>query len=253
MADALESGTPPTPDGTDPAQGGGTPASGQDGREPSGKPADPELLRQWELKTSVENVNKVEAARRKAEEERDELRRRLEEAQRATYGQAQPSQYDTLVTNLRQEAAYDPVAAERLMVLETAAMSHREAALSTDMDLLGVPSQYKASVVKVIRESGYRIPLNQAISMVIPPENPEVASRLKSVEEENAKLRAQLNAQQSRPSAGPAWAGGSGGGVARATTTITASEYRAALAEGGTRGATLKADVAANKVRIVGG
>lgn len=245
MADAQDAGTQTPPAGTDPTQGGGTPGAGSDGSEPSGKPVDAALALVW--KEKAERVNA-------AEERVRLLEQRLDEAQRQSYGQAAPDPQVQALAELRQRASYDPDAARELGLWQVQAQNLAETRLTQALYTEDVPRAIAGRVADMVRQSGYQMSVQQAVQMLAPPENPEVASKLKSMQEENEKLRAQLASQSTRPSAGPAWAGGSGGGaVPHAGPTITSSEYAATLAAGGKRAADLRADMAANKVRLVRG
>lgn len=252
MADAQDAGTQTPPAGTDPTQGGGTPGAGSDGSEPSGKPVDAALALVW--KEKAERVNAAEERAKSLERDQEDLRRRLDEAERRSYGQAAPDPQVQALAELRQRASYDPDAARELGLWQVQAQNLAETRLTQALYTEDVPRAIAGRVADMVRQSGYQMSVKQAVEMVTPPENPEVASKLKSMQEENEKLRAQLAQQSTRPSAGPAWAGGGGGGaVPHAGPTITSSEYAATLAAGGKRAADLRADMAANKVRLVRG
>ena len=247
MADAQDSGTPPGAADTDPAQGGGTTSEGQDGREPNAKPVDAALALAW--KEKAERYNALDA-------EREELRRRLEEAERRAYGQQQQDPRVQQLAELQQRAAYDPDAQRELALWQMQAQALAENQLTQALYAEAVPPKLAGRVADIVRQSGYRTTVAEALAMVSPPENPEVASRLKSMQEQLEKAQAELAAARKRQaSAGPAWAGGGGGGggAPPGAPTMTASEYAAALAEGGKRAADVRADMAANRLRLVPG
>lgn len=246
MADAQDSGTPPEAAVTDPAQGGGTTSNGQDGREPGAKPVDAALALAW--KEKAERVNA-------AEQERDELRRRLEEAERRSYGQAQPVQDPRVqqLAELQQRAAYDPDAQRELALWQMQAQALAENQLTQALYAEAVPPKLAGRVADIVRQSGYRTSVADAVAMVSPPENPEVANRLKSMQEQLEKAQAELAAARKRQaSAGPAWAGGGGGGggAPSGVEVISRADYAARLRAGGPEALKLRDDAENGRVYV---
>lgn len=134
-------------------------------------------------KQKAEEFNKLEA-------EKKSLEARLAQMERLAVGQGAGQATDPLTEDLnalREQAAYDPVARATLRTMEIAARAQAESWLAREV--AGVPAAKREQVEQLIRAHGYQIGASQALSMVTDPEAAPLASRLKELEAENAKLK----------------------------------------------------------------
>lgn len=243
MAEAPETGTPTPPEGTDP-QGGGTPGA-KDDSERGGKPVDAALALSWKQK--AERVNEAERQRDEAKAAADEARRRLEEAQRATMGRAVDPEV-AYVQDLAERAPYDPSAAAELRARTAEAIAKAEGAVNRSIIASRIPPEHVQAVFEHVQRSGYQMSVADAYRLVVPPSVAEADARAKSIEEENTRLKAEL--EQARRSRGPGWAGAAPAAPHQGRT-IPLAEYRAIMRAGGAEAIKLGAEVDSNAVRVV--
>lgn len=232
MSDA-QAGTPPTP--PDDSQKVGTPEAVKD---VSGQDA-----QKWEealkWKQKAEDYNKV--AR-----EKEALEARYQELERLAYGRGAGQATDPtveLVTRLKEQAQYDDVAKATLLNMEMTAKAQAEAWLSGE--LASVPQNKRANVAALIRNVGYQMSVEQALSIVTDPESEASKARLAQLEAENERLRTARPNGSSPAMTTPSADDG------RHLQTIKRSEYLAILQQGGDRAKELMQAVGNNKTRLV--
>lgn len=183
MADPEKAGTPPTE--TPVSESAGTGVQAVDGSESQGKPVDPALAMAWKAK--AERVN--EAERRLAEAEA-----RLAAAQQVQYGQAQPDPMAQMVQQLRERAQYgDSDAATQLSLLTLTATQQAENQLTNEMVKGGITADKWDVVQGLVRQSGYRMSVGQALQLARGSEVPDLAKQLEAERNKNAELQKALN------------------------------------------------------------
>lgn len=232
MADPNEAGTqqaqPPV------SESAGTGGTAADGSEAAGKPVDPALAMAWKAK--AERVN--EAERRLAEAEA-----RLAAAQQAQYAQAQAADpMAQMVAEYRERAAYgDKDAQGWLTAMTLTATQQAENQLTNEMVKGGIPSDKWDVVQGLVRQSGYRMSVAQALQLARGSEVPDLAKQLEAERKKTADLEKALNARTV--------GGGSPGNPATTTPAamsvgdvpeMTPEEYAAALARGGPEAIALR-------------
>ena len=171
-----QAGTPPaSQDGTN----GGTPATQKDGSGSDDQKWKEALV--WKQK--AEEFNKVA-------DEKKALEARLAEMERLAYsrgaGQATDPQAE-LIAQLREQAAYDPVARGTLMNMQMTAQAQAEMWLT--QELLSIPEAKRAKVAGIVRGSGYQTSVANALSVVTDPDAESQRLRLAELEAENARLK----------------------------------------------------------------
>jgi hypothetical protein len=194
------------------------------------------------LKQKAEEFNKL------AEEKRA-LEAQLY-AERAAYsrgaGQATDPQAEMLA-QLREQAAYDPVARATLMNMQMTAQAQAEAWLSGQ--LVSVPEAKRERVAALVRNSNYQMGAVEALSMVTDPETKTLAERLAESEREIARLKNAKPNGSSPASAVPATASADeSGGVQE---KVKRSEYISILKAGGDRARALMQSVGSNRTKLV--
>lgn len=208
----------------------------QDGSESQGKPIDAGLAEAWKLKTEVERVNRLEAERAEQARRIAELESRLYQAQAPVNPLAQT------VQNLAERAQFgDQDAAAVLSALNVSAAQQAESNVLEEMILHDVPKKHWNTVKGLVRQSGYRMGVPQALQLAQGTEAPALNEQLRQKDEELARLRAQLDGRTvgngqpkvslSTPSAP---AGDSGAGE------MDAEEYSAIMRRGGPEAIALR-------------
>jgi len=229
VADPNEAGTPATtPVVSESAGTTGTVV--QDGSESQGTPVDPALLEVW--KPKVEGFN---AAVRKAEEASQraaELQARLDALERQTY-QTQNPLAGTIQTLAEQAQFGDATAQASLMALQFAAAQQNENNLTKAMVRAGVPQGLWDDVETLVRQSGYRMSVEDAVARARGREVPVLNDQLKAKDERIRQLEAALKGQSPNGtqkvslSTTPAPVGDVTGGE------MTLEEYQSVMRRGG--------------------
>lgn len=239
MADPNEAGTlSPKPTGSENA---GTVGGGSDGSEQSGRPVDPGLLKAWELKTAAENVNKIEERAKTAEQRAADAEARLNALMAQQYAQAGQDPFTELVTELRQTSPYDVNSRGTLAALTLQATNAAELNAMQQMMKLRIPPERQDAVLGLIRQSGYRVSVEEADMRARGAEVPSLERQLEAERKKREELERVLNART---------VNGSGGGNPATTTPaamsgndvpeMTPEEYSAALARGGPEALALR-------------
>lgn len=242
MADAPDSGTPLNPAGTDP-QGGGTAGASVDGGE-HGKPVDQKLALSWKQK--AERLNEAERQRDEAIRAAEEARARLAAATSAAAPRVDPSL--AAAQELAERAAYDPDARLQLEAMRLSAHAAAQAKLTREMIAYGVPAEHIHAVEDHVTRSGFQMSVPDALAIVVPPSVAEGQARIRSIEEENAKLRKQLEDATRSPA--PGWAGSSSSGGSATTPIMPIAEYQARLAAGGPDALKLREQADSGAIRL---
>ena len=230
-----QAGTPatPNPENSDAGQGGAPDGSGLNAQQQK---------EYMTLKQKAEEFNKLA-------EEKKALEAQLY-AERAAYsrgaGQATDPQAEMLA-QLREQAAYDPVAKATLFNMQMTAQAQAEAWLSGQ--LVSVPEAKRERVAALVRNAGYRMDISDALSMVTDPETKTYAERLEEANREIARLKNAKPNGSSPASAVPATASADeGGGVQE---QVKRSEYIATLKAGGDKARALMQAVGSNRTKLV--
>lgn len=185
MAGTNEAGTPPTV--TPDSENAGTGVKAVDGSESAAKPIDAGLQRSWELKTEVERVNRLEA-------ENNARAQRIANLEAQLYqSQAPANPMVNLVGQLQEEQAWNPSAAASLQVLGIAATQQAENLLTKAMVRSKVPDALWDEVEELVRQSGYRIGVKEAVQRAQGKEVPVLHEQLSAKDEEIRRLREALD------------------------------------------------------------
>jgi len=154
-----------------------------------------------------------------------------------------------MLAQLREQAAYDPVAAATLMNMQDNAVTRAEAWLS--QQLFNVPDAKRPRVAAVIRNSNYQLGVSDALAMVTDPETKTYAEQLEAANQEIARLKGAKANGSSPANAVPATASADeGGGV---LSEIKRSEYISTLKAGGPKARALMQAVGSNQTKLVDG
>lgn len=232
MAEPNEAGTPPTE--TPGSESAGTGATAADGSEQAGKPVDPALAMAWKAK--AERVNEVE--RRLAEAEA-----KLEAQRQAQYAQqAQADPMAQMVQQLRERAQYgDTDAQSQLALMTMTATQQAEGLLMKEMVKRGIPADKWDAVEGLVRQSGYRMSVDHALTLARGSEVPDLAKQLEAERKKREELERVLNQRTV--------GGGSPGNPATTTPAamsasdvpeMTVEEYTATLQRGGPEALALR-------------
>lgn len=183
MADPIEAGTPPTE--TPGSESAGTGAQAVDGSESQGKPIDPALAMAWKAK--AEKYNELEDRVRNAEA-------RLAYAQNQQFAaQQQANPLQEMVAELQQAAPYDVNARASLAALTIQATQQAETDVLRAMMRQGIPPARQDAVAGIIRNSGYRVSVEQADQMARGSEVPDLAKQLEAERARSAALEKALS------------------------------------------------------------
>jgi len=235
VSDEAQAGTPatPTPENSNAGQGGAQDGSGLNAQQQK---------EYMTLKQKAEEFNKLA-------EEKKALEAQLY-AERAANsrgaGQATDPQA-AMVAQLREQAAYDPVAAATLMNMQDNAVTRAEAWLS--QQLFSVPDAKRARVAALIRNSNYSLGVSDALAMVTDPETQTLAEKLAEADKEIARLRGAKANGTSPANTVPATSSADEG--AGAQEEIKRSEYIATLNAGGPKARALMKAVGENRTKLV--
>ena len=230
----VQAGTPtPTPDGSE----AGTPVAPKDDSGLNAQQQKEYLT----LKQKAEDYNKLEAAYR-------EQQQHLQELSRRAYGGGQEATDPrvTLVQQLKEQAAYDPVAQATLLNMEDAAIARAEVWLGNQV--ANVPEAKRAQVADYIRTKGYQVDASYALNVLTDPETKTLAQQLAATQAELEKLKGHKPNGTSPGFAAPASASADDGKV---DTTIRFTDYIATINAGGPKAVELQKAVGTNRTRIV--
>ena len=228
----------------------GTPAVAPDGSGNAGTPVAPSgdgsglnAQQQKEyltLKQKAEDYNRLQR-------EAEELRARVAMAeQMASMGPRATDPMTELRSTLQAQAEYDPASKAALMAM---AQNERLAAeLWLSNALHGVPEGKKAQVAGLIRNSGYQMSVENALSLVTDPETMTLNERLAEAQKEIERLKAAKPNGVSPASTVPASADAGESGV---RSEIKRSEYIATLKAGGDKARALMQAVGSNRTKLV--
>ena len=228
MAEPNEAGT--SPSAAPVSENAGTGASAGNGSESGAKPIDAGLQRSWELKTEVERVNRLEAENNARAQRIADLEARLYQTQAPVNPMAQT------IAQLQEEAAWNPSAAATLSALGVVATQQAENGLTKAMVRSKVPDALWDDVENLVRQSGYRISVQEAVQRAQGKEVPVLHEQLSAKDEEIRRLREALDGKTvgsngaARPvslATSPAPVGVSG------AEEMDADEYAAIMRRGG--------------------
>jgi hypothetical protein len=207
VADPIEAGTPQaTPPVSESAGTGGQVA---DGSESAGKPIDHALAMAWKAKAEEGN---------KALARVQELEQRIAAAQQQQFAQANP--LAEMVAELQQQAPYDVNARASLAALTMQATQQAEMDVFRAMSRSGIPAARQDTVAALVRQSGYRMSVEQADMLARGPEASDLAKQLEAERQKRMELEKVLNART---------VGGGSNGGNPATTTPAAAGAGGAL------------------------
>ena len=228
----------------------GTPASATENSEKAGQPtpkADDSGLNAQQQKEFMTLKQKAEEFNKLAEQNKS-LEAQLA-AERLAYsrgaGQATDPTAEMIVT-LREQAAYDPVAKATLMNMEMTARAQADAWLAGQ--LVSIPETKRERVAGLVRNSGYQMGVQDALSMVTDPETKTLAERLEEADKEIARLKGAKVHGTSPASAIPSTASADEDGGPK---EMKRSEYIAALKAGDARAHALMKAAGENRLKLV--
>lgn len=185
MAEPEKAGTPPTE--TPVSESAGTGAQAADGSEQTGKPVDPALAMAW--KEKAERYNEVER-------KYNEAMAQIEAARQMQYAQQQQADpMAQMIAQLREEAPYDPKAQAQLSILAMTATQQAELVLNDEMYKAQIPADKWDTVKGLVRQSGYRMSVSNALQLARGSEVPDLAKQLEAERARVAALEKALNGQ----------------------------------------------------------
>lgn len=193
------------------------------------------------LKQKAENYNRLE-------KEKADLEARLVQMERLAFSRGAGTATDPeaeRLAQLREQAAFDPMAAELL------ATKHRQAVLEAEVwlqtELASVPATKRDQVAALIRNANYQMRANDALKLVTDPESDAAQKRLAELEAENARLKAR--AAQPNGASPAAVAPATSSGVENSKETIAWTEALRTLKRGGPEAKALRDQMDAGAVR----
>jgi hypothetical protein len=186
VAEPNEAGTPQAEPPV--SESAGTGGQAADGSEQTGKPVDPALAMAWKAK--AERVNDVE--RRLVEAEA-----KLAAAQQVQYAQqAQADPQAQIIQQLRERAQYgDTDAIAQLSIWTLTATQQAENMLTKELVRRQVPADLWDTVEGLVRQSGYRMSVEQAVQLARGREVPDLAKQLEAERKRREELERVLNAR----------------------------------------------------------
>lgn len=194
------------------------------------------------LKVKAEQVN--EATRKVAEKDAEIAR--LTALAYGRGAQATDPDAETIQT-LKEQEAFDPQSRGVLMGLRSAARAEAEAFLATNLTF--VPEGKREKVRDLIRATGYKASVQQALESLDDPAMREKETKIASLEAEVNRLKKQTTPEVQRsPAATPPADADAGAG--ESLKDIPRSEYIAILNAGGQRATELMKAVASNKTKL---
>lgn len=236
MSSDAQAGTPPAAqDGT---QQGGTPAAGaKDGSEDAQKWK--EALK-W--KEKAEGYNELAKELEATKQQLGQVYATLNAGNnRATDPVAE------LRSTLSAQAEYDPASKAALLALRQNEYLAAENWLARE--LLKVPQGKQAQVEAIIRNAGYQMSAEQALTLVTDPETKTLQERLAEAEQTIERMKGAKPNGSSPAATVPATASASDDGSIR--PEMKRSEYLAAIRKGGAGAMELMEAVGSNRTRLV--
>lgn len=227
---------------TDPA---GTPESTDKGEKPDDSKVEvsaqfkDEALRVW--KPAAEKVNQLE-------KELADKNERLSRLEQLAYsgGQKATDPAAEAYAQAMEQAKFDPVAQLAVDSANRAVRNEMELWLANE--LLSVPDSKKKQVAGLIRNAGYRMGADQALTLVTDPETKTLAEKLADAQKELDRLRNTKPNGTSPASTVPSLAGDDDG---KTPESIKLSEYTEVLKQGGPRARALMQAVGTNKTKLI--
>ena len=193
------------------------------------------------LKQKAEDYNKL--AKDKAE-----LEARLAAAeQMASMGPRATDPMTELKSTLRAQAEYDP--ASKAALVSMAQNEQLAAELWLANEIVGVPEGKKPQVMQLIRNSGYQMSAQYALSLVTDPDTLTLNERLAEAQKEIERLKGAKANGVSPATTVPATS--SAGDDGNSPKEVKRSEYIAILNAGGDKARALMQSVGTNKTRLV--
>ena len=235
MSDA-QAGTPTPPQDGTPT--GGTPATGGDGSGDNEQKWQEAL--KWKQK--AEDFNRLEA-------EKKAIEARAQQLEQLVYSRGAGQATDPtaeLVAQLREQAAYDPVAKATLMNMEMTARSQAEAWLAGQ--LISVPDAKRDRVAALVRNSGYQMGVSDALSMVTDPDTKTLSEQLEHAQREIARLS---NVQKNGSSPAAAVPSSANANDDSGLKEMKRSDYLARIRAGGQAAKDLMRAVGENRTKLV--
>jgi len=234
MSDA-QAGTPANPpDGTN----GGTPGTGQDG---SGQDEQKwqEALK-WKQK--AEDYNRLEQQSREREA-------RIQQLEQLAYGGGRQATdpYAEALAQAVEAAKYDPVAQVAVSAERRAVTAEAERWLADELLNYDVPKAKQEQVKYLVRNAGFQMGVQQALSLVTDPESRTLAQQLANTQAELERLKGAKPNGTSPGFAAPSSASADDG---RPKETIPFAEYAARLRQGGDAARELMQAVATGKTKL---
>lgn len=194
------------------------------------------------LKQKAEDYNKLA-------KENEEARARIEQLERMASGAGAGQATDPtteLVTQLREQATYDPVARATLLNMEMSAKANAEVWLANQ--LLHVPEAKRDKVAALIRNAGYQMSVENALSLVTDPDTKSYQEQLEEARKEIERLKGAKGNASSPSTTVPASTNADESG---SLPEIKQSDYVATLRRGGQAAVELMKAVGENKTRLV--
>lgn len=228
----------------------GTPEPAKDDSQQAGTPEaakddsglNAQQQKEWmTLKEKAQKFNQMEADLAAEKARREELERLAYSggARQATDPRAE------LVSQLQEQARYDPVAAATLMNMRDSLETKAEVWLSNE--LLRVPENKRTRVAALIRNSGFQMDASGALNVLEDPEAKTLAEQLAEMKAEVDRLKGAKANGASPAAVNPANASSD----ASRMTEIKRSEYTAILRAGGPRATELMKAVGSNETKLV--
>lgn len=192
-------------------------------------------------KQKAEDYNKLEA-------QLEAERQRLAQLERIAYGggrQATDTRAE-LISQLGEQAQYDPASKAALWALQEAEVAKAELWLKDATESITSPAK-REQVRALVRSQNFQMSVDQALNMVSDPESKTLAEQLAAMKDELERLKGAKPNGVSPASVTPASASKGDDNP----TEMKWSEYTAALRAGGENAVRLKKSVGSGEVRLL--
>ena len=148
---------------------------------------------------------KAAEANRVLDENRN-LRAQLEAAQQARYGAVQANPLADLVGELQQQSQFDVNSRAALFALSAQAANAAENWLTSEMVKAKVPAEKWDAVADLVRQSGYKRPVRDALALSSGTDVPDLQRQLEAERQRTAALQKALDGRTSggSPAGNPA-------------------------------------------------
>ena len=170
--------------GTPAAEPGNSQPAGQVEAATDGSGLNAQQQKEWmTLKQKAEDFNRIA-------KEKEALEARLAQMERLAVSQGAGQATDPMadeIAALRELAPVDPVARAALRNMEMTARAQAEAWLTGQ--LMSVPEAKRQQVATLVRNAGYQMGADEALSLVTDPDTKTMAQRLEELETENKRLK----------------------------------------------------------------